>query len=348
MRLPMVSLVAPVLVSTAVAACSTSSPTGTAHADAGQSSPSEAGSDAKPADGGSDAIDAHPRCDAGPPADVYAPSQPFECNESLRTLSPHDYFASVDPSVKLAFDLVTPPSGAPPTAAVVLLAGGVGLLDLTASGIGQGANNFCVRTRQSFAGAGFVVAVPDAPSDDHTSAGLDGVRASLEHAEDLSALVQWLRKTYEGIPVWVVGTSRGTISTVDVAVRFPAPRGPDHIVLTSSITVIPKSAADQEDIQSVPGFEAGEAGLAARVPILMIDNALDQCGASPPLEDPSKGILGAEGLAEQIGDAKHFVLVEGGTTPPPDAGVCGSLSYHGFYGLEGEVVPKIVHFIRAH
>jgi alpha-beta hydrolase superfamily lysophospholipase len=231
------------------------------------------------------------------------------------------------------------------SAAVILLPGGAGLLDLSETGIGQGANNFCVRTRQAFAEAGFVVAVPDAPSNDHTSAGLNGVRASLEHAEDLSALVQWLRTSYEGLSVWVVGTSRGTISTADVAVRFPAPKGPDHIVLTSSVTVVPKFAADKEDIQSVPGFEAG---LSARVPILMIDNALDQCGASPPLPDPSKGILGAQGLAELIGDAKHFVLVEGGTTPPADASVCGGLSYHGFYGLESEVVPKIVNFIQAH
>jgi hypothetical protein len=288
--------------------------------------------------------DAGGACEAGQPENPYAATQAFECNEHLETLSPHDYFASIDSRVTLSFDLVSPPSGAP-TAAVILLPGGTGLLDLSESGIGQGANNFCVRTRQSFAEAGFVVAVPDAPSNDHTTGGLNGVRASLEHAEDLSALVQWLRKSYPGKAVWVVGTSRGTISSADVAVRFPAPKGPDHVVLTSSVTVIPKSAADKEDIQSVPGFEAG---LGARVPILMIDNALDQCGASPPLADPAKGILGAAGLADLIGDAKHFVLVEGGTPPPPDASVCGGLSYHGFYGLEGEVVPKIVSFIQAH
>jgi hypothetical protein len=37
-------------------------------------------------------------CDAGDPADIYATSQPFECNESLQTVATR--------GVTLAFDLV--------------------------------------------------------------------------------------------------------------------------------------------------------------------------------------------------------------------------------------------------
>jgi hypothetical protein len=285
------------------------------------SAASPAGADAA---AGSDAS-ADGSCDASEPADAYAPAQGYECNESLQTIPTRS-------GVTLPFDLVTPTNGAP-KGAVILLAGGNGALGLSATGIGQAADNFCVRTRQMYALAGFVAAVPDAPSD-HAQ-GLDGFRASPEHAQDLSALVKWLRDRYAGLHVTVVGTSRGTISAVDVAARFGAPDGPDRVVLTSSVTVIPAGATDAEDIQSVPGYEAK---LAARVPILMLDDTLDACGASPP--------DGARALAQSIGDTLYFRIVNGGAMPPTGANACGGTSYHGFYGQDPEVVGQIVQFIE--
>jgi hypothetical protein len=296
--------------------------------DAGAADTASSGVDA----GASDATPA-PRCDAGEPADTYATAQPFECNESLQTIATR-------PAVTLSFDLVVP-TGRGPTAIVILLPGGAGLLHLSAQGIGSAADNFAVRTRQRYAMAGFAVAVPDAPSDH--DAGLDNFRATPGHAEDLAALIVHLRVAYPGLHVWLVSTSRGTISATNALARLSPPKGPDHIVLTSSVTTIPTNATDQEDIQSVPGYQTT---LTAAVPVLMIDEAQDQCGASPPLS--GAGGAGAEALAQVIGDAKHFVLVDGGAAPPAGADKCGGIAYHGFYGEDEPVVSTIVAFMQAH
>jgi hypothetical protein len=293
--------------------------------------------DAAPSDGA--AADASlVACDAGPPVAPYATSQPFECNESLQTITTRE-------PVTLSFDLVVPPGGRAPTAVVVLLAGGSGLLHLTDAGIGSAGDNFCVRTRQAYATNGFVVAVPDAPSDH--DAGLDDFRAAQDHATDLGALIDHMRQAYPGLPVWLVSTSRGTISATNAMARLDASARPDHLVLTSSVTFTPMNTSDQEDIHSVPGWRSS---LSSAVPILMIDDSLDQCGASPPISGPNGS--GAQVLAQAIGDEKYFVLVDGGPTPPPDGGpdaLCGGLAYHGFYENDDLVVAqKIIPFIQGH
>lgn len=276
-------------------------------------------------------------CDAGEPQDIYATAQPFECNESLQTIPTR-------PGVTLPFDLVVPAGGRAPSAVVILLPGGAGQLDLSSTGIGSGADNFCVRTRQAYAAAGFVVAVPDVPSD-REDAGLTDFRATSDHATDLGALVLHLRQSYASVAVWMVSTSRGTISATDALSRLAGAQAPDHVVLTSSVTYVPPGASDPEDIQSVPDYQAR---LATAAP-LMIDDSLDQCGASPPVMGPSGS--GAEVLAQSIGDEKHFVLVDGGPTPPPSkdpSAVCGGLAYHGFYGNDDLVVGEIIAFIESH
>ncbi len=269
----------------------------------------------------------HAVCDAGQPADIYATAQPFECNESLQRLPTRDA------GITLPFDLVMPAAAAP-RGVVILLPGGAGVLSLSATGIEQAADNFCVRTRQLYATQGFAVAVPDAPSDRPT--GLDDFRATKDHADDLTALITWLRNQFPGVPVTVVGTSRGTISAANVAVRFSGSQGPDYLVLTSSVTSIPASATDQEDIQSIPGYRAA---LMQRAPILMIDDSLDACGASKPAN--------AMSFAATIDDSAAFVVLDGGPTPPDGGDVCGGLAYHGFYGLDAPVVDRIIEFIDA-
>jgi hypothetical protein len=276
-------------------------------------------------------------CDAGAPANPYATAQPFECNESLQSVA-------LDRSkVKLPYDLVVPLSGSP-KGIVVLLPGGSGSLALSPLGIGTAADNFCVRTREAFALSGYIVAVPDAPTDHPPPAGLDNFRDTFDHAQDLSLLIQHLRSVYasDNLHVWLIATSRGTISAVNVLSRLSPPQGPDAIVLTSSITTIPHDATDKEDIQSVPDAMAA---LTAAVPVLMIDEISDQCGASPPLSNGNGG--GAQVLAQAIGDLGHFFLVDGGAPPPPDADVCGGLAYHGFYGEDEAVVGQILDFIAS-
>jgi hypothetical protein len=88
------------------------------------------------------------------------------------------------------------------------------------------------------------------------------------------------------------------------------------------------------------------AKLTAAGPVLMIDEAGDQCGASPPISGPAGS--GAQVLAQAMGDTSHFVLVDGGAPPPAGSDPCGGIAYHGFYGEDDPVVAKIVAFIQAH
>jgi pimeloyl-ACP methyl ester carboxylesterase len=94
------------------------------------------------------------------------------------------------------------PGGAP-TASVILLTGGDGVLALTPQGLGRMQGNFLVRSRQRFVQEGFLVAVLDRPSD-RTS--LWNFRTTSDHAQDLKAAIAAVREI-ANVPVWLIGTT---------------------------------------------------------------------------------------------------------------------------------------------
>jgi alpha/beta superfamily hydrolase len=226
------------------------------------------------------------------------------------------------PSVTISFAFARP---AHPTAAVILLAGSDGVLALSSSGIGSAADNFVVRTRQQYLDAGFMTAVPDVPSD-HPSGLGNGYRTGDAEAEDLQPVIAWLRARAK-VPVWLVGTSRGTISAANVAARLGID-GPDGIVLTSSISTGPNATL----------YDIALAKITA--PTLFVHNKEDACPASPFANVAM--LRTAFTSVMQTG----FQPFDGGTTPVSEP--CGPLSYHGYYGLDDKVVPAIVQFISAH
>jgi len=136
------------------------------------------------------------------------------------------------PGVQQKFILIQP---AELKAAVLLFAGDHGALNLEMrSGrphMGWGANNFLVRSRNLFARQKLMVAVIDAPADrDKMSAAW---RMGATHAVDIQAVLAALKKKAD-IPLWLVGTSMGTFSAANAAIRL---RETVHgLVLTSSIT----------------------------------------------------------------------------------------------------------------
>ena len=79
-----------------------------------------------------------------------------------------------------------------------------------------------------FVDEGFLVAILDTPSDRTSLA-----RVSSDHARDVATLIAALRAAAP-VPVWLVGTSMGTISAVSVASQLDT-GGPDGIVLTSTV-----------------------------------------------------------------------------------------------------------------
>lgn len=210
-----------------------------------------------------------------------------------------------------------------PTATVVLFAGGNGLLSLGSGRLTLG-GNFLVRNRWRFARHGLLVAVLDAPSDRPN--GLDGFRTTATHADDVRALLAALRREAVA-PVWLVGTSMGTVSAANAAARLTT-GGADGLVLSSTVT-----RQGRERPEAV-----GDVRLAdIRVPTLVVHHREDACRATPYADTTS--------LMRDLKAAsrRELLTFEGGA--PPQSGPCDARSAHGFLGLDAEVVAAIARWI---
>lgn len=209
----------------------------------------------------------------------------------------------------------------PATAIVILYPGGGGRLALGDDRIGRGADNLVVRIRRRLAEAGFVALVVDAPSDQNS---LDRFRISPAQAEDARALIRWATQRWP-VPVWLVGTSRGTISAASLATRIDVA----GLVLLSSVT-----AGDREKVTL---HDVALAEITA--PTLLVQHAQDGCNASP--------LVGAQQLVDQLTHASvvGWHILNGGD--PPTGSRCGPRSPHGLSGLDPEVAALIVAFVHA-
>ncbi len=215
-----------------------------------------------------------------------------------------------------------------PKAAVILFAGGDGGLMLEADGrIPKLAGNFLVRTRQLFADQGLTTVIIDAPSDKQSHPYLSGSRQTDEHIADVKAVIAWLRQQ-SIIPVWLIGTSRGTQSAAHIATRLPVTEGgPDGIVLTATILSDPRSRA-------VPEMALDR----IRIPVLVAHHRQDSCRACLYSDVPR--------LMERLTTPprKELITFEGGITVGDP---CEARAYHGFNGIEREVVQRIAAWITA-
>ena len=206
------------------------------------------------------------------------------------------------------------------SANVILLPGGGGGIGLK-DGVPR-SENFLVRTRDDFTGNGFSVAVVGRPSDKE----LDyEFRISPEHIQDLRKVVSYLKKD-TGLPVWLVGTSRGTISVTAGAIAF----GNEElagIVLTASVTSSKKTGA-------VPTQRLD----AIRIPVLVVHHKKDACAVAKPAE--------VSLITTRLNNApvKKQIMVRGGANPQGDP--CEALHWHGFIGMEKEAVNIIAGWIR--
>jgi pimeloyl-ACP methyl ester carboxylesterase len=225
------------------------------------------------------------------------------------------------PGVIQSYILVRPASR--PVATVVLFAGGNGLLSLGSGRLTLG-GNFLVRNRIRFSRHGLLVAVLDSPSDRPN--GLDGLRTTAAHAGDVRALLAALRAD-AAVPVWLIGTSMGTVSAANAAARLTT-GGPDGVVLSSSVT-----RPGRERSEKVGDVRLSDIS----VPTLVIHHRDDACRATPYAD-----------MAPLLRDLKStprrdLLTFEGGD--PPQSGPCDARSAHGFLGIEAEVVAAIARWI---
>jgi len=207
-------------------------------------------------------------------------------------------------------------------ASLIMFAGGQGRLKIDPDGIGK-KNNFLVRTRRQFADAGFNVAVMDKPKD---KGELFGFRTTAEHATDVQAVILYLRNKYKH-PVWLIGTSRGTLSAANAAARLAGTNGPDGIVLTASVLVTKK-------YESLTDIDLGR----IRVPTLFVHNRDDGCHVCPYSE-----LAHVMAKCDKASD-KALQVHEGGRSERSNQ--CKALTPHGFLGLEDKVVKEIADWIK--
>jgi len=216
-----------------------------------------------------------------------------------------------------------------PTAIVILLPGGAGLIQLAPTGAGDGmldvnSHNFVVRSRSLFAGHNLDTITLDAATDFYLlPEGLAGQEGSAAHVSDILEVISWARSEVPGLPVWIVGTSRGTGGAFVAGSYSPAQGGPDGLVFAASVN-------DSNDPDSL--LMANLANIT--VPVLLINDAGSACSIAriagqPPVlkalkQSPRKG-------AERVPSGGLTALT----------GNCDALSDHGFFGIEDTAVRDI-------
>ena len=216
-----------------------------------------------------------------------------------------------------------------PRAIALLFPGSGGFIGLRreAGQIKHDSENFLVRSRDEFVKRGIVAAIIEAASDSQNAVGMsDETRLSDEHAADIGAVIGDLARRFPGIPSYLIGTSRGTVSAAAVGARnFPTISG---VVLTA--TVLRKNQPRRGDKRSSPGL-SGFNFATIKVPLLFVHHVNDQCYVTPYAD--------AARLA-----AKYAVIsVSGGRTEESDP--CAALTPHGFLGKETETIEQIVNWL---
>lgn len=212
-----------------------------------------------------------------------------------------------------------------PRATLVMLPGGSGDIGVRRDGDLRHADNFVVRTRTDWVARGYAVLIPDTVDQ----ANLRGLRSSPVYGRLVDGLATYARDQ-AAAPVFLVGTSQGTIAAVNGAAHA-RPGLIAGLVLTESVSVPGRRSTETV-------FDADPQGV--RVPVLVVANRDDACDVAPPEMAPR--IAAAMAHAPSV-----RVLTVGGGMQRSDR-ACGSLSPHGYYGIEQEVVGGIAGWLQTH
>ena len=212
-----------------------------------------------------------------------------------------------------------PATGA--TATVLLFPGAGGGFGPVVNGHAM-SHNFLVRTAPNFLAHHLNVAIFGRPSDSRSLGYAD--RISDAHLTDVRKVIDYL-KTQSSAPLWIVGTSRGTISAAATVIHLQdaAIAG---LVLTSTVDSA-KTAG------SVPAQDLA----AIRVPVLLLHHRQDSCAICRPSDLPQ--------ILDKLTRApvKKEMMVSGGANPTGDG--CSPMNWHGFIGMEAQAVDIISDWI---
>lgn len=204
-----------------------------------------------------------------------------------------------------------------PKAVIVMLPGGAGDVGIERNGDLRHDENFVVRTRSLWVSRGYAVLIPDSVNGDN----LRGLRSSPTYAALVADLVGFAHTKSSG-PVFLLGTSQGSIAAMNGAAHL-SPKQLAGVVLTESVS---RQGGSHETV-----FQADPQDV--RVPALVVANHDDQCAVAPPEDAPH--IAAAMSHSPQV----RVLYVSGGTDRSHKA--CGSLTPHGYDGIEQNVVGQI-------
>lgn len=211
-----------------------------------------------------------------------------------------------------------------PTATIVMLPGGDGDIGIERDGDLRHDRNFVVRTRMLWAARGYAVVIPDAVDD----ANLRGLRSAGDYATLIGHVVAFAHDTVKA-PVFLLGTSQGAIAAMNGAAH--ARRGAvAGLVLTESVSV--RGGSGETVFDADPE--------AVRVPALVVANRDDRCKVAPPSLAPK--IAAAMTASPDV----RVIYVSGGRKQSDSD--CGSLTPHGYDGIEEAVVGRIADWLDAH
>jgi len=222
------------------------------------------------------------------------------------------------PGVTLRFVFA---KAANPVASAVLFQGGGGNVGIFPNG-SMLVENFLSGGAHRFNQNGISVVIPDVPSDRRT---LDEFRDSPEHAQDNAALIAFLREQSK-VPVWAIGTSNGSLSAAAASTHLKE-KGPDGLVLTSSVTSAPVTAA--HSVMTAPLQEV-------KVPVLLVHHKQDGCRVTP--YDAMPALIAALKSAKKV----ELISEEGGSA----TGNPCHTGYHQFLGTEVAVTKDIADWIK--
>lgn len=207
------------------------------------------------------------------------------------------------------------------TATLVLLPGGDAGTGKIVDGQ-PGSGNFLSRSRGQFHTENFNVIVVYRASDLN---GLDyGYRISKDHVAELAKVIAYAKQQF-GKPIWLIGTSRGTVSGTATAIALGESQV-QGLVLTSSVTSKRPGAVATQNIASL------------KMPVLVLHHKNDACKICVPYEASR---ITADLKSSPV---KKFIMVEGGSDPEGDP--CEAKHWHGFINHEKETVKLITDWIK--
>jgi hypothetical protein len=223
------------------------------------------------------------------------------------------------PGVYLSFFIANMGERKPEAAALLLIGGGGNIRLRTEEGqprFQQG--NFLPRSRREFIRNGILPVILDNPTDQQAGEGMsDHFREGPQHALDIGMVITEVKRRYPELPVFLVGTSRSTISAAHLPKYLK--RELAGVVLTSSLFQTggnrPRPVLAAFDFRTIP------------IPLLFVHHADDSCHATP------------YSLATRAARGYTLITVHGGK--PPEGPPCEPFSQHGYFGKEAETVDAI-------